>query len=176
MPQKMRRRRVELFDHLIAGAIAIAVWLAFRPSIRPAGTLLLVSVAIFGACMVGFGLSTSFTASLLLLALSGAADNVSVVIRHVLVQTRTPNQLRGRVSAVNTVFIECSNELGAFESGLVARLFGPVISVVSGGIGTLLVVAVVARCFPALRRLRDLREPGPAVILAADTAPPGAPR
>lgn len=86
----------------------------------------------------------------------GALDNVSVVIRHVLVSARTPDQLRGRVAAVNAVFIESSNELGGFESGMVAKLFGPVASVVSGGIGTLLVVVGVAAWLPALRRLGSL--------------------
>jgi len=153
------------------GAVLMAFVLAARPTLAPAGPILLVSVAVYGLCMIGFGLSTSITLSLVLLAASGAADNVSVVIRHVLVQTRTPNQIRGRVSAVNTVFIECSNELGAFESGLVARLFTPVVSVVSGGIGTILVVGFVARAFPALRRLRDLREITPPI--ESETTPVG---
>lgn len=146
-----------------AGAIVMALLLATKPRLSPAGPMLLASVAAFGITIIGFGLSTSLTLSILLLGLGGAVDNVSVIIRHVLVQARTPNSLRGRVSAVNTVFIECSNELGAFESGLVAYWFTPVISVVSGGIGTLLVVAGVAICFPALRRLRDLRSVDPAL-------------
>ena len=83
---------------------------------------------------------------------------MSVVIRHVLVQTRTPDHMRGRATAVNGVFIECSNEIGAFESGLVANWFGPVVSVVSGGIGTLGVVAIVAISFPALRAMKRLIE------------------
>jgi hypothetical protein len=90
--------------------------------------------------------------------MSGALDTVSVVIRHVLVQLRTPNELRGRVSSVNSVFIESSNELGAFESGLVAAYFGVVFSVVSGGIGTVLVVGAVALGLPQLRKLGELHD------------------
>jgi sugar phosphate permease len=108
--------------------------------------------------MIVFGLSTSLWLSLIALAVSGAVDNISVVIRHVLVQMKTPDGLRGRTTAVNSVFIECSNEIGAFESGLVASWFGPVVSVVSGGFGTLGVVAIVAVAFPALRRMRKLVE------------------
>jgi len=110
-------------------------------------------------CMIVFGLSTSLWLSLIALAVSGAVDNISVVIRHVLVQIKTPDQLRGRTTAVNSVFIECSNELGAFESGLVAAYFGPIVSVVSGGLGTLGVVAFVALAFPALRRMKTLIGP-----------------
>jgi predicted MFS family arabinose efflux permease len=106
--------------------------------------------------MITFGLSTNFWISIFALAASGALDNISVVIRHVLVQNRTPDHLRGRVGAVNSVFIECSNELGGFESGLVAKFFGPVASVVSGGIGTILVAAVVVFAIPQVRRMKDL--------------------
>jgi predicted MFS family arabinose efflux permease len=108
--------------------------------------------------MIVFGLSTSLWISIAALAVSGAVDNISVVIRHVLVQTRTPDELRGRATAVNSVFIECSNEIGAFESGLVAKLFGPVASAVSGGIGTIAVVGFVALAFPSLRKMRRLQE------------------
>ena len=148
------------------GAFLMSVWLAARPRMRHAGPALLVSVATFGVCMVVFGLSTWIWLSILALFISGAVDNVSVIIRHTLVQTRTPNQLRGRVSAVNSLFIECSNELGAFESGLVARLLGPVISVVTGGIGTLVVVGAVAFCFPEIRKLRQMvsEEPEPPTV------------
>ncbi len=143
------------------GAFVMAVWIAARPRMRYAGPALLASVAIFGLCMIVFGLSTSIWISLLALFISGAVDNVSVIIRHTLVQTRTPNELRGRVSAVNSLFIECSNELGAFESGLVARFWGPVMSVVSGGIGTLIVVGAIAGVFPELRRLRTMVQQEP---------------
>lgn len=140
------------------GAFVMAIWLAARPNFGHAGRALLWSVAIFGVCMIVFGLSTSLWLSLAALAVSGAVDNISVVIRHVLVQTRTPDQLRGRATAVNSVFIECSNEVGAFESGAVAAWFGPVASVVSGGFGTLAVVGFVTLAFPALRNMRRLQE------------------
>jgi MFS family permease len=149
------------------GACVMALVLAHRPPFTRAGWALLWSVAAFGACMIAFGLSTSFWLSLTVLFLSGALDNISVVIRHVLVQVRTPNHLRGRVSAVNSVFIESSNELGAFESGAAAKLFAPlagsaaggaVWSVVTGGIGTILVVIGVAAAWPQIRRLGALRE------------------
>lgn len=140
------------------GAFIMAIWLAARPNFGHAGRALLVSVAVFGVCMIVFGLSTSLWLSLAALAVSGAVDNISVVIRHVLVQTRTPDELRGRTTAVNSVFIECSNEVGAFESGAVAKWLGPVWSVVSGGVGTLCVVAFVALAFPALRRMQRLQE------------------
>ena len=139
------------------GAFVMAWVLAHRPPLQRAGRALLFSVAGFGALTVVFGLSTSFPLSLAVLLLAGALDNVSVVVRHVLVQLRTPNELRGRVSAVNTVFIDSSNELGGFESGLVAKLFSPVISVVSGGIGTILVVIGIAIAWPEIRRLGPLR-------------------
>jgi MFS family permease len=138
------------------GALGMAVWLAMRPSFTRAGPTLLWSVVAFGVSMIVFGLSTSFWLSLAALAVSGAVDNISVVIRHVLVQMRTPDQLRGRTTAVNSVFIECSNEVGAFESGAVAAWLGPVWSVVTGGLGTIGVVAFVALAFPALRRMRRL--------------------
>ncbi|MBY0309149.1 MAG: MFS transporter, partial [Phycisphaerales bacterium] len=123
-----------------------------------AGALLLGCVAFFGVCTVGFGFSTNFWLSVVLLLLAGAADQVSVVVRHVLVQVRTPDELRGRVGAVNSLFIECSNELGAFESGLAAQVWGPVASVVGGGIGTVVVVGLIAWRIPELRRLGSLRD------------------
>ncbi len=144
------------------GALLMSVWLMYRPSFQRTGPVLLWSVVAYAVATVIFGLSTNVWLSLLALALGGAADNVSVVIRHVLVQMRTPDELRGRVGAVNSMFIECSNELGQFESGLVARLWGPVVSVVSGGIGTVAVVAAVAWRLPSLRKLgrvRSLTEP-----------------
>jgi sugar phosphate permease len=112
----------------------------------------------FGASMIVFGLSTSLWVSVIALAVGGAVDNISVVIRHVLVQTRTPDHMRGRVTAVNSVFIECSNELGGFESGAVAAWLGPVTSVVSGGIGTLVITGLIAWWLPDLRRLGRLVE------------------
>lgn len=141
------------------GALVVAVVLAHRRPFERAGRALLLSVAGFGACTVAFGFSTSFWISLGLLFTLGALDGVSVVIRSVLVSVRTPDRLRGRVAAVNSVFIESSNELGGFESGLVARLFTPLISVVSGGIGTMVVVLGVAVWLPQLRRLGRLETP-----------------
>ncbi|MBL8759189.1 MAG: MFS transporter [Phycisphaerae bacterium] len=138
------------------GALVMAVVLAYRPPFERSGRALLWSVAGFGACTVVFGFSTSLWLSLAALFVAGALDNISVVVRHVLIQVRTPDHLRGRVGAVNSLFIECSNELGSFESGLVARLLGPVVSAVSGGVGTLAVVSGIAFGFPALRRLGRL--------------------
>ncbi len=138
------------------GAVLMALLLVRRPPFTKSGPLLLWSVIGFALATIAFGFSTNLYFSLVMLALLGALDNISVVIRHVLVSVKTPDQLRGRVSAVNSVFIECSNEVGGFESGLVAKLFGPVFSVVSGGVGTLLVVAVVAYSLPELRRLGRL--------------------
>ncbi len=141
------------------GALLMALVLAHRRPFAHAGPALLWSVAGFGAATIGFGLSTSLPLSLLLLVLLGGLDNISVVVRSVLVQVRTPDHLRGRVGAVNSLFIESSNELGAFESGLVARLWSPVASVVSGGIGTILVVAGIAWLWPEVRRLGRIEAP-----------------
>lgn len=139
-----------------AGAVVMVLVLAFRPPFRHAGRTLLWAVAIFGVCTILFGLSRSFTVSLVWLFVLGAADQISVVIRSTLVQTQTPNELRGRVSAVNSMFVGTSNELGGFESGFVAGLVGPVATVVGGGVGTLIVVGTVALLFPQLRRLKRL--------------------
>ena len=138
------------------GACTMAITLAHLPSLHNPGKKLLWAVAGFGVATIFFGLSKWFWFSFLMLVLIGMTDSVSVVIRHTLVQLRTPDALRGRVSAVNGLFIGLSNELGGFESGLVAAAFGPVISVVSGGIGTLIVVALVAWKWPEIRRLRSL--------------------
>lgn len=133
------------------GALCMAMLLAHRPPIERAGRWLLWSVAAFGLATIVFGLSRWYWLTLGALFLVGAFDNVSVVIRHTLVQILTPDSLRGRVSAVSSLFIGASNELGAFESGLVAELIGPTFAVVSGGVGTLLVVAGIGRYFPQLR-------------------------
>ena len=140
------------------GAICMAVSLSHLPPLRQAGRALLLAVTAFGITTIVFGLSSSFWLSLLMLAGCGAADNISVVVRHSLVQLRTPNEMRGRVSAVNSVFISASNELGEFESGTVARFFGPVASVVSGGIGTIIVVVLTAWAWPEIRKLGKLHE------------------
>ncbi|MDB9308023.1 MFS transporter [Aphanizomenon sp. CS-733/32] len=140
------------------GALIMAALLVYLPPIRKAGTALLWSVVGFGIVTIIFGLSRWVWLSLLMLAFSGALDSISVVIRHTLVQIRTPDHLRGRVAAINSVFISASNELGGFESGLTAALFGPVFSVVGGGIGTILVVVTTAMIWPEIRKLGALHE------------------
>jgi len=138
------------------GALLVGVSLARHPLGSGVGTKLLVSVAVYGACMVAFGLSTSFVFSLLVLAVSGGADMVSVVIRQTLMQLETPDHMRGRVAAVNTLFIGASNQLGEFESGVTAAIVGPVGSVVAGGVGTILVALAWARLFKPLARRESL--------------------
>jgi MFS family permease len=134
------------------GSLLCALVLAHRPPMQKAGRAMLLAVAGFGLGTIGFGLSHWFWFSFLMLFLCGALDNISVVVRHTLVQLLTPDTKRGRVSAVNSLFIGTSNELGGFESGLVAHLLGPVFSVVSGGIGTMLVVLAVATIWPSIRK------------------------
>jgi MFS family permease len=140
------------------GAVVMVGIIAYLPPFKRAGQTLLWAVAGFGLATIIFGLSTSFILSLAMLFLLGALDNISVVIRSTLLLTRTPDEMRGRVSAVNSVFIGASNELGAFESGMAAALLGPILAVVSGGIGTIIVVLAVARTWPELRRLGKLNE------------------
>lgn len=132
------------------GALAIALALSRWPIRQRAGLVLLSSVGVYGAATLGFALSTQLVLSMAMLAVSGAADMVSVVIRQSLVQLETPDEMRGRVSAVNSVFIGASNQLGEFESGATAAWLGPVGSVVLGGVGTLAVAALWWRLFPAL--------------------------
>jgi MFS family permease len=139
------------------GAVAMAMILAHRPPLLRAGRALLLAVAGYGVVTILFGLSSNAYLSFALLALAGALDNVSVVIRGTLVQMLTPDHMRGRVSAVNAVFISSSNQLGEFESGLTADWFGAVPSVVGGGVGAILVVLCVMLRWPALRRLGTLR-------------------
>lgn len=138
------------------GALCMALVTTRLPPWQRPGRALLAVVVGFGAATVGFGLSKSLPLSLACLFLTGAFDQVSVVVRQTLEQVLTPDRLRGRVSAVNSVFVSFSNELGAFESGATAALFGAVPSVVAGGILTILVVAVVAKKFPSLGRLGPL--------------------
>jgi MFS family permease len=133
-----------------AGALLMSALLTRWPLERRVGRTMLAAVAFYGVCMLVFGLSTSFVLSLIVLALSGCADMLSVVVRQTLVQLETPNDMRGRVSAVNSVFIGASNQLGEFESGATAALMGPVGSVVAGGIGTLLVAGLWLKWFPSL--------------------------
>lgn len=143
------------------GALTMAlVTTRLQPWQRP-GRLLLFVVAGFGLAAIGFGLSRSFALSLFCLFLTGVFDNVSVVIRLTLEQMITPDHLRGRVSAINYVFVGFSNEFGAFESGATAALFGPTLSVVGGGCATLVVVAIVRAAFPQLLRIGPLHTLGP---------------
>jgi MFS family permease len=135
------------------GATLMAFLLMFRPPMRETGKILFICVLGFGLCMIGFGLSKSFILSGLLLILSGAFDNVSVVIRGTILQLYTPDEMRGRVASVNSIFIGSSNELGAFESGVTAKLMGLVPSVVFGGIMTLAVVFTTIRVNKPLRKL-----------------------
>lgn len=140
------------------GAFSMALIIAHLPPMKRAGKTLLWAVIGFGVATFVFGISRSFWLSLLMLMLTGAFDNISVVVRHTLVQVKTPDYMRGRVSAVNSVFISTSNELGGFESGLAAALFGPVVSVVVGGIGTIAVVLAVASIWPQIRQLGSLHD------------------
>ena len=139
-----------------AGATLMSLYLAHRRPFQHAGRALLYAVALFAMCIIGFGLSRSFVLSLVLLAVSGMADNVSVLVRSTLLQVLTPEHLLGRVSSVNAIFIGSSNELGAFESGVAARLLGTVTSVVLGGLASLSVVGIVAARIPPLRRLGSI--------------------
>jgi MFS family permease len=139
-----------------AGAVVMSLYLAHRRPIERAGLTMILAVAVFAVCIIGFGLSRSFWLSLILLAVSGMADNVSVVIRSTLLQLMTPLELLGRVSSVNAIFVGSSNELGAFESGVAARLLGTVTAVVAGGVASLAVVGIVATRVPELRRLRKI--------------------
>jgi MFS family permease len=140
------------------GAMIVTIPLARKPMQR-AGRSLLWAVSGFSVATVAFGLSRSFTLSLILLALIGAFDMVSVVIRSTLVQVLTPDELRGRVGAINALFIGTSNELGGFESGAAAALLGPVRAVVYGGIGSIAVVLAVAKIWPEVRTFGALVEP-----------------
>lgn len=134
------------------GALGMSLWLTRHPPERGIGRRLLLAVGVFGACMAVFGLSRWFWLSLAVLAISGAADMVSVVIRQTLVQIETPDAMRGRVSAVNSIFIGASNQLGEFESGATAALLGPVGAAVLGGVGTMLVAVSWVWLFPALAK------------------------
>lgn len=143
------------------GALVMSVWLARHPIRRRAGRKLLGAVAAYGAATVVFGLSGWFWLSVLALAAAGAADMVSVVVRHTLVQLETPDAMRGRVSAVNALFIGGSSQLGEFESGALAALIGPVATVVVGGLGAMALAALWPRWFPALARRDALVAPAP---------------
>jgi hypothetical protein len=144
------------------GSVAVALLLARRGIRRKTGATLFATVAGFGIATIVFGLSRNFALSLVALAAMGAFDEISVYIRSVLVQLTTPDALRGRVNAVNMLFVGASSDLGGFESGLVAALAGTVPAVLIGGVGTLVVVAIWMRIFPALRTIDAM--PGDATL------------
>jgi MFS family permease len=152
------------------GALAMSLALTRWPPRRRAGPLLLGAVGVYGVATLAFGLSTHFWLSMLALTVSGAADMISVVIRQTLVQLETPDAMRGRVSAVNSVFIGASNQLGEFESGATAAWLGPVGSVVLGGLGTLAVAVLWLRLFPALAGRDALVQAGTATPARAEAA------
>lgn len=137
-----------------AGAIAAGLWITRHPINDHAGRWLLSAVAGFGICIIGFGLTSNYWVAALLLLMSGLCDGVSVVLRQTIMQLATPDKMRGRVSAINGIFIGSSNELGAFESGTTARLMGLVPSVIFGGVMTLSVVGITSKLAPKLRRLQ----------------------
>lgn len=147
------------------GAVTMALITAHLPPWKRAGRVLFFAFVGFGSATIVFGLSRNFYLSLAMLALTGMFDNLNVVIRQTLVQFITPDSMRGRVSSVNFIFIGCSNELGGFESGLTAQLFGTVPSIVGGGIGTILVVLLIMRLCPQLRHLGKMEEVKPAVAV-----------
>lgn len=149
------------------GAFGMALVLAHLPPLKRAGWAMLLAVAGFGVATIVFGASRWYWLSLLAFALTGAFDNVSVVVRHTLVQVLPPDSMRGRVSAVNNVFIGASNQIGEFESGLAGRYLGPVWSVVTGGVGTLLVVLAVGLAWPQVRRFGSLADARPLETEAA---------
>ena len=138
------------------GSLAISVWLARHPPARRVGSRMFGAVFAFGLATIVFGLSRSFPLSFGFLVVLGAADTISVVIRSSLVQLQTPDEMRGRVGAVNQLFIGTSNQLGEFESGVTASLFGLVPATVLGGVGTLVVAGLWMRLFPALRKFDRL--------------------
>lgn len=136
------------------GAVVMSFVQAHNPPFKNAGKNLLVSVVGFGFCMVSFALSTNFYVVLFILTLSGVFDNVSVIIRHTIIQTYTPDEMRGRVSSINGIFIGSSNELGSFESGVAAKLMGLIPSIIFGGCMTLAVVGATGSVAPKLRNLK----------------------
>ena len=142
------------------GAVLMAILLAHCPLRRRAGAAMLWCVFGFGVFTILFGLSRSVPVALLALLLVGACDMVSVIVRHTLVQLNTPDEMRGRVSAVNMVFIGAPNEVGQFESGVTAQWLGTVPAVIAGGVGTILIVSLWAWLFPALRKVDDLARHG----------------
>jgi MFS family permease len=140
------------------GALAVSIWMTFRPVLRHPGALMFQGVALYGAATVVFGLSRSLPLSLAALMVVGASDMVSVVIRSSMLQLATPSSMRGRVSAVNSLFVGASNELGEFESGLTAQWWGAVRAVVAGGLGALAITGIWSVLFPSLRAIDHLTE------------------
>ena len=138
------------------GAMSMGLIVAHIPPLKRAGPALIYAVIGFGLATIGFGLSRNFFASVFLLFITGALDNISVVVRSTLIQTLTPDEMRGRVAAVNSIFIGMSNELGSFESGVAARVLGTVRSVVLGGVGTIVVVLWVLAKWPSVWRIGAL--------------------
>jgi len=138
------------------GALLVSAWMAHSPISRRVGMRMFQAVILYGLATIAFGLSRFVPLTLLALFVMGAADMVSVVIRLSLVQLRTPDEMRGRVGAVNFLFINASNQLGEFESGVTAALFGTVPAVVLGGVGTVAVALLWMRLFPALRAVKRL--------------------
>lgn len=138
------------------GALFVSIWLTFRPVGRNAGAKMFVAMAIYGAATIAFGFSRSLWLSLVVLIVVGASDMVSVVVRSSMLELATPIEMRGRVSAVNSLFVSGSNELGEFESGVTAQWWGAVRAVVIGGIGSLAVTGLWSIFFPALRKVDQL--------------------
>jgi len=143
------------------GAAAMALALAARPIERGTGWKMFAAVAVFGVATIVFGLSRNFFLSLAALFVLGASDMISVFVRHALVNFATPDEMRGRVGSVSMLFIGASNELGEFESGLTAAIFGTIPAVVIGGVGTLAVVAAWMKLFPPLRTVDRLSDVAP---------------
>jgi MFS family permease len=140
------------------GALAVSVWLTFRPVLRRPGVLMFLGVAVYGVATVTFGLSRNLLLSLAALMVVGASDMISVVIRSSMLQLATPASMRGRVSAVNSLFVGASNELGEFESGVTAQWWGAVRAVVAGGLGALAITGIWSVLFPGLRNIDQLTE------------------
>ncbi len=136
-----------------AGAILTGLWLTKHPINDRAGRWLLCAIAGFGFCMIAFALTTHFWVAAVILVIAGALDGVSVILRSTIMQLVTPDAMRGRVAAINGIFIGSSNELGAFESSVAARIMGLVPSVIFGGLMTLSVVGITAKLSPKLRKL-----------------------
>jgi len=141
------------------GATLAAMWFSFRPLKHNVGLKMFAAVGVFGASTIGFGLSSYMPLSLLCLAVLGAADMFSVYVRQSLIQLSTPDDMRGRVGSVSSLFISASNELGEAESGFLGALIGPIAAVVAGGFGAIAVTFIWARLFPELRRARNFDLP-----------------